>query len=445
MFAGGFDLDAAVAIAGEGLDEYAVLDLVEALVRKSLVDADRLFGRTRYVLLETIRQFAEEQLAETADIAGIRALHARYYARRAAEVLMWFADGERQREMYEWQIRELANLRAGFRAAADAGDLDSAASIAVSATAILPQLLERLEPSGWAEELLDAAGAADHPQLAALYAAASICAATGRTDDGFEYVERARVLFADSRYVPIPFGIATSLAAWPYLHSGRIDSWIELCRAEIARVGVDTVYPQVLMVVALAFGRRYDEATALAAGVVETAEASGNPTVLFSALCAYFTANFDRDPPAALGALSRALSLARETGLGDAGATAMLARAEAANGDPRHALDACREALVAYAASGDLAAARTPLSVLACLLHRMGNDEPAAVLAGCGDSPVIAGYPEVVASIEHLREALGADAFEALAERGRAMETTAKFRYALEQIEESRDEIGDRA
>ncbi len=43
-------------------DDYAVLDLLDALVRKSLLVADRSSGRTRFSMLETIRQFAEEQL-----------------------------------------------------------------------------------------------------------------------------------------------------------------------------------------------------------------------------------------------------------------------------------------------------------------------------------------------------------------------------------------------
>jgi predicted ATPase/class 3 adenylate cyclase len=63
VFAGGFDLQSACAVAGfADSDDYAVLDLLDALVRKSLLVADRSAGRTRYSMLETIRQFAEEQL-----------------------------------------------------------------------------------------------------------------------------------------------------------------------------------------------------------------------------------------------------------------------------------------------------------------------------------------------------------------------------------------------
>ena len=61
VFASGFDLQSACAVAGfDDVDDYAILDLLDALVRKSLVVADRSGGRTRFSMLETIRQFAEE-------------------------------------------------------------------------------------------------------------------------------------------------------------------------------------------------------------------------------------------------------------------------------------------------------------------------------------------------------------------------------------------------
>src|SRR3954447_6254721 len=63
VFAGGFDLQSACAVAGsDDIDEYAILELLDALVRESLVIADRSSRRTRFSMLETIRQFAEERL-----------------------------------------------------------------------------------------------------------------------------------------------------------------------------------------------------------------------------------------------------------------------------------------------------------------------------------------------------------------------------------------------
>ena len=76
VFAGGFDLQSACAVAGsDDPDDYAILDLLDALVRKSLLVADRSSGRTRFSMLETIRQFAEEQLVASGEATEVRAAH----------------------------------------------------------------------------------------------------------------------------------------------------------------------------------------------------------------------------------------------------------------------------------------------------------------------------------------------------------------------------------
>ena len=57
VFAGGFDLHSACAVAGsDGVDDFAVLDRLDSLVRKSLLVADRSAGRTRFSMLDTIRE-----------------------------------------------------------------------------------------------------------------------------------------------------------------------------------------------------------------------------------------------------------------------------------------------------------------------------------------------------------------------------------------------------
>ena len=106
-----------------------MLDLLDALVRKSLLVADRSTGRTRYSMLETIREFVEEQLVARGEATEVRTAQARYFAGREADIMaLW--DSPRQREAYDWFAVELANLRTAFRWAADQGDLDAAATIA---------------------------------------------------------------------------------------------------------------------------------------------------------------------------------------------------------------------------------------------------------------------------------------------------------------------------
>jgi predicted ATPase len=88
VFAGGFDLQSACAVAGsDEIDDYAILDLLDALVRKSLLTADRSSGRTRYSMLETIRQFAESQLVASGAAEQVRGAHARYFAGRETDVM----------------------------------------------------------------------------------------------------------------------------------------------------------------------------------------------------------------------------------------------------------------------------------------------------------------------------------------------------------------------
>ena len=178
-------------------DDYAILDLLDALVRKSLLVADRSAGRTRFSMLETIRQFAEEQLVARGAATEVRTAHARYFAGRETDIMaLW--DSPRQREAYDWFTVELANLRTAFRWAADHGDLDVAAAIATYA-AFLGFWVENYEPIAWAEELIEPARAVDHPRLAFLYVMASQCWMAGRIEAAVRYSEAAQTVIGSGR------------------------------------------------------------------------------------------------------------------------------------------------------------------------------------------------------------------------------------------------------
>ncbi len=116
-----------------------------------LLVADRSTGKTRFSMLETIRQYAEEKLVEHGEAVEASSAHARYFADRETDIIaLW--DSPRQREAYVWFATELANLRTAFRWAADRGDLDTAASIATYCW-LIGFCVENLEPVSWAEEL----------------------------------------------------------------------------------------------------------------------------------------------------------------------------------------------------------------------------------------------------------------------------------------------------
>ncbi len=80
VFSGGFTLEAAAAIMkGEENDETIALDDIASLVSKSFLTLDGPAFGDRWRLLETIRAYALEKLAESGEGARIARLHAEYF------------------------------------------------------------------------------------------------------------------------------------------------------------------------------------------------------------------------------------------------------------------------------------------------------------------------------------------------------------------------------
>ena len=85
VFFGGFDVDAAQAVAaGADAERYQVLDQLTLLVDKSLVVAEDTRVATRYRLLETVRQYAQEKLHESREGDDVRIRHRDHYTAMAA-------------------------------------------------------------------------------------------------------------------------------------------------------------------------------------------------------------------------------------------------------------------------------------------------------------------------------------------------------------------------
>jgi predicted ATPase/DNA-binding CsgD family transcriptional regulator len=86
VFAGGWSFEAAEIVAsGDGIHTHAVLDLLAQLVDKSLVIAEEHHGVTRYRLLETIRQYARDRLAEAGETDHMRDRHLTYFLELAEQ------------------------------------------------------------------------------------------------------------------------------------------------------------------------------------------------------------------------------------------------------------------------------------------------------------------------------------------------------------------------
>jgi predicted ATPase len=438
VFAGGFDLQSACAVVeSDDLDEYAVLEVLDALVRKSLLIADRSAGRTRFSMLETIRQFAEEQLVTTGAATETRAAHARYFAAREADILgLW--DSPRQREAYEWFTTELANLRTAFRWASDQGNLDVAAPIATYA-ALLGNLIESYEPIAWAEELIEPARAVDHPRLAFLYTTASFCYAAGRLEDAVRYCNAGQIVVAGS-----PDELVFGFEIWlggvhNFTHQAELS--VEWSRYLLTRGPDPYANIRAGLVYGLMLTGSHTEAVAVANDLLAAADGIANPWALSFLLLTYGIACGDVDPLRARDAMRRGLVIARDSGnrYNETHLASILGRLEAQHGEPLAALDYLALAIRNYHDSGNSTIMRVPLAVLAAFLDRLGREEPAATIAAYAFNTITESWvPEIHTVIAHLRDVLDQQTYESLARKGETMPTAAMASYAYDQIDQAR-------
>jgi tetratricopeptide (TPR) repeat protein len=441
VFTGGFDLQSACAVAGsDDLDEYAILEVLDALVRKSLLIADRSSKRTRFSMLETIRQFAEEELVAGGEACEMRAAHSRYFAGREADILaLW--DSPRQREAYDWFTTELANLRTAFRWAA-ANDLTDAATIATYSV-WLGFFIENYEPIAWAEELIEAARVVDHPRLAFLYVQASLCWVVGRIDEAVGYADAGQNVIDSGDEVPFGGEGALGLA---YAHIGQPQRCIEWCRARLARGRDSHTLTRTQLVAALAVAGADEEARVAANGLIEAAEATHNPFAIAYALQAYGYVFPQGDPARALAALRRGLVISQDSG--NRFIESLLAtitfRLEAEHGDSLAALNCITLAIRNFYESGNVAYISFALAILAMFLDRLGRFEPAATIAGFAFNPVTASLTGAVPQrrvIARLRTELCDQTYESLAHKGETMTTAEIVTYAYGQIDQARAEL----
>jgi predicted ATPase/DNA-binding winged helix-turn-helix (wHTH) protein len=141
VFHGGFTLELAQAVcADDTLDVWAVLDAVDALIEKSLLSAATGDGPApRFTLLESLRAFALERLADAGETAALRTRHL-----QAMRLYWQRADAQALREpTLPWLARhlpEIDNLRAARRwACSEAARADDALALAVHSGLLWPR------------------------------------------------------------------------------------------------------------------------------------------------------------------------------------------------------------------------------------------------------------------------------------------------------------------
>lgn len=124
VFAGGFDLAAAEALGtAELVEEWQILDLVDQLVDKSLLNATHAGPQTRFHMLESIRQYAQERLAATGEAENLFLAHARHYAAHVAEMEPRLR-GPNQSQANDDLLLEIDNIRQALSTLLNRGEID---------------------------------------------------------------------------------------------------------------------------------------------------------------------------------------------------------------------------------------------------------------------------------------------------------------------------------
>jgi predicted ATPase/class 3 adenylate cyclase/DNA-binding CsgD family transcriptional regulator len=213
VFLGGFDLDAAQAVAGaDGLQRYQVLDQLTLLVDKSLVMAENASCATRYRLLETVRQYALEKLAESGEADAVRSRHRDYYTAMAA-LLDAPAGHDYERRLEQAEI-EIDNLRAAFGWSRENSDIELALTLASSLQPLWRPRGRPREGLTWFDAAL-AELDAEHHEVAPAVRARALAdrAVLGAHMGAADSLDQAQQALAIAREVPDPALLVRALTA----------------------------------------------------------------------------------------------------------------------------------------------------------------------------------------------------------------------------------------
>jgi predicted ATPase/class 3 adenylate cyclase/DNA-binding CsgD family transcriptional regulator len=442
VFAGGFDLDAIGEVLGSD-DEAALLDLVDSLVRKSLVTADGASGTARYVVLETIRQFVEDELTASGAIEATRDRHAARFARQAAT--RWSSwNGPAWRDCVDWLQLELANLRAAFGWSRQRGDLEAATDIAAH-SALMGASIQLFETVGWAQELLDDAVRADVRRLPRLCTGAAWGCFTGDPARAVVAAQAAGALERTGSYDPCEPGLSGLIEALSHVYAGHLDRYVATAERVAALPGNPRGWGLSLLLDGLQASGRVDEALALTDEAMLEARTLGNPYFIAYAYWTSGSAWANVDPDLALTVWREGLEFVRQQGVDFfVGFIARdAARLRLVDADPDDALTMFDAAIEAFHAAGNVPQLTITLASATALFERIDRLETAATLhAAIVRQPGSEQHvPDLPALADRLSARLGPAAFRAHGVAGTGMDLGDIAQFARREIQRARIEL----
>ena len=438
VFAGGCDLAAAeVVAAGDDLDAFEVDDVLSQLVDKSLVVADDTNRGVRYRLLETIRQYAQERLEASGDLAPVRSAHADYYVGLAESA----GPRLRSRELPAW-ARRIERETDNFRIVVDWAVDTAQPELALR---LVAQLRGHGHATGysameWADTAIEIPGAEELPQFLAVASWATF-GATMRQDfaRATEVAARIETIQAhQGRAEPMAYWGLGTLAFFQGDLAGAhrlAEEWTGAARA--ADDGYELSHALVLraateLSLAEPMGRAHLE------DAVRVARDTGTLSALSIALGMIVNQldvdADDADRALALTDEALAVASALDDPVAMAVSTATRAMLLAARGDRREALALAKQAAEAMRLSNSLAASGGAFCAAALALAEDGDHRVAAIFLGAAHvAGPMAGWGERrMRQVEAtLRTELGAE-FQTLYEQGAALTPTEATAYLVE-------------
>ncbi|MEO6577799.1 MAG: adenylate/guanylate cyclase domain-containing protein [Candidatus Limnocylindria bacterium] len=178
-FSGSFSLEAAEAVcSGREVTLNEVFDILGRLVDRSLLAIDEDNVEARFRMLETIRDYAQDRLAETDEGADTHARHLEWFSGLVNRARPGFFEGPVQHEWVGRLAADHDNLRAALRWAED--DPDGATAELNLASGMwrfweIQGFLE--EGSAWLERALKRVGGEASPRRASALTGAGVLAA----------------------------------------------------------------------------------------------------------------------------------------------------------------------------------------------------------------------------------------------------------------------------
>lgn len=191
VFMGGFTLESAESVCGvDPLDELSVFDHVGHLVDKSLVQAEERHDGIRYRMLETLRQYARQKLAESDEIESMRRRHAEHFLDLTEQ-----AEPELRGEDEDYWFRrlddELDNLRQAMSWALEAPEPQLAQAIAGGLYRYFMYRFRTVEGRHWAERAVAASEEPTAARAMALLAAGTLAQISLDIDVSMKHLDQA--------------------------------------------------------------------------------------------------------------------------------------------------------------------------------------------------------------------------------------------------------------